>query len=582
MVDRAVVCLGVAFVCALVAPAVAQKSCVRWLEVPGQYIETADLVVSPDVDVVWVNNRPFGVDRLGYVNVPVHPGLNVASVRGRSVTLDVAGPPAAILEAVDQAEFDAAIQSLPDGGVVRLTGPGPYRFERWLDLGNGNDWIRIEGSGQTIIGENLGTIRYKANRLCWVGLHFDIASIGQFHPDPGDSLAFIDCTFDGKVGDRWLRAGNALGEGQMYYFKGCAVISDTSHGFTDSQLVDRCTIARCDGDTFQSSYAVTRSSVFEFFETYVPGNPTHHKDNWQFFIRRREPDHVGCPGSADGGRACRRSSGRTTSWSTPASRTGAPVQLRDHYAWSSVTLRRVNAPIQQRSRSGPGRSRGRAQTQFWGRNGATFGSRTSCVDQIVNFRGGDVYSNRFQLLGHGQINGLICNNVGFDETTGSIPGTTEIPPGFVWDRVGITNPLSFNSAYYDVYEFAPYANAQEALGIVPPLSPDDPTPGPVLWYMRAADLTTQGAGEDDLGFGRADCLITAADLSMYIQEFLDAGPRADLTTLGAAQIDASFGVPDGQVTAADLQYYLAYYITNASATCPNPGEPSSEFDQLWP
>ncbi len=77
----------------------------------------------------------------------------------------------------------------------------------------------------------------------------------------------------------------------------------------------------------------------------------------------------------------------------------------------------------------------------------------------------------------------------------------------------------------------------------------------------AADLTTQGAGTGDPGFGVPDGLITGADLQYYVN-FWVAGDLAiaDLTTQGAGIGDPGFGVPDGLITGADIQFYVNLWV----------------------
>ena len=76
-----------------------------------------------------------------------------------------------------------------------------------------------------------------------------------------------------------------------------------------------------------------------------------------------------------------------------------------------------------------------------------------------------------------------------------------------------------------------------------------------------ADITTQGAGTGDPGFGVPDGLVTGADLSFFVNGWVadDLGV-ADLTTQGAGIGDPGFGVPDGLVTGADLSYFVNLWI----------------------
>ena len=76
-----------------------------------------------------------------------------------------------------------------------------------------------------------------------------------------------------------------------------------------------------------------------------------------------------------------------------------------------------------------------------------------------------------------------------------------------------------------------------------------------------ADVTTQGAGAGDLGYGVADVQVSAADLNYFVNEYI-AGTlaTADITTQGAGSGDPGFGVPDGLVTAADLNYFVNAWV----------------------
>ena len=76
-----------------------------------------------------------------------------------------------------------------------------------------------------------------------------------------------------------------------------------------------------------------------------------------------------------------------------------------------------------------------------------------------------------------------------------------------------------------------------------------------------ADVTTQGAGAGDPGYGVPDGLVTAADLNYYVNAWV-AGDLAiaDVTTQGAGIGDPNYGVPDGAVTAADLNFYVNLWV----------------------
>ena len=79
------------------------------------------------------------------------------------------------------------------------------------------------------------------------------------------------------------------------------------------------------------------------------------------------------------------------------------------------------------------------------------------------------------------------------------------------------------------------------------------------------DVTTQGAGSGDPGYGVPDGGVTSADIQFFVNAWVapDASV-ADLTTTGAGSGDPGYGVPDGTVTAADLNYYVNLWV----AGCP--------------
>jgi len=96
------------------------------------------------------------------------------------------------------------------------------------------------------------------------------------------------------------------------------------------------------------------------------------------------------------------------------------------------------------------------------------------------------------------------------------------------------------------------------------------THGRGLWTLDigspcAPDLTTQGAGAGDPGYGVPDGSVTAADLNYFVNAYVtgDLG-IADVTTQGAGAGDPGYGAPDGSVTGADLQYYVNLWV----AGCP--------------
>jgi|GEM_PF-2622990 len=84
-------------------------------------------------------------------------------------------------------------------------------------------------------------------------------------------------------------------------------------------------------------------------------------------------------------------------------------------------------------------------------------------------------------------------------------------------------------------------------------------------FWCRADVTTQGAGAGDPGYGVPDGFVTASDINFFVNAWLAADAVvADLTTQGAASDTPLYGVPDGLVTAADLNYYVNRWI----AGCP--------------
>ena len=77
----------------------------------------------------------------------------------------------------------------------------------------------------------------------------------------------------------------------------------------------------------------------------------------------------------------------------------------------------------------------------------------------------------------------------------------------------------------------------------------------------AADLTTQGAGAGEPGFGVPDGQISAADINYYINAWVSGDPlTADMTTQGAGVGDPGFGFPDGATTAADINFFVNLWV----------------------
>ena len=75
------------------------------------------------------------------------------------------------------------------------------------------------------------------------------------------------------------------------------------------------------------------------------------------------------------------------------------------------------------------------------------------------------------------------------------------------------------------------------------------------------DVTTQGAGAGDPGFGVPDGLRTAADINYFVNGWI-AGDLSvgDVTTQGAGAGDPGFGAADGLTTAADINYFVNFWL----------------------
>ena len=94
---------------------------------------------------------------------------------------------------------------------------------------------------------------------------------------------------------------------------------------------------------------------------------------------------------------------------------------------------------------------------------------------------------------------------------------------------------------------------------------DEPAIHAIIMLPCIADLTTQGAGIGDPGFGVPDGIITGADIQYYVNFWVAGNVAiADITTQGAGIGDPGFGVPDGIVTGADIFYFVNLWI----AGCP--------------
>ena len=79
------------------------------------------------------------------------------------------------------------------------------------------------------------------------------------------------------------------------------------------------------------------------------------------------------------------------------------------------------------------------------------------------------------------------------------------------------------------------------------------------------DVTTQGAGVGEPGYGEPDGQTTAADLNFFVNAWAAGGlVVADVTTQGASSGDPTYGVPDALVSASDLNYFVNAWV----AGCP--------------
>jgi len=77
----------------------------------------------------------------------------------------------------------------------------------------------------------------------------------------------------------------------------------------------------------------------------------------------------------------------------------------------------------------------------------------------------------------------------------------------------------------------------------------------------AADLTTQGAGVGDAGYGVSDGVTSASDINYYVNLWVNGDLGADVTTQGASVGGAGYGVPDGTVTAADINFFVNLWVS---------------------
>jgi hypothetical protein len=79
-----------------------------------------------------------------------------------------------------------------------------------------------------------------------------------------------------------------------------------------------------------------------------------------------------------------------------------------------------------------------------------------------------------------------------------------------------------------------------------------------------ADVTTQGAGIGQPGYGVPDGLVTAADINFFVNLWGAGNLDADVTTQGAGIGTAGYGTPDGLTTGADINFFVNLWV----AGCP--------------
>jgi len=74
------------------------------------------------------------------------------------------------------------------------------------------------------------------------------------------------------------------------------------------------------------------------------------------------------------------------------------------------------------------------------------------------------------------------------------------------------------------------------------------------------DLTTTGSVAGEAGYGLPDRILDSADVSYFVQLWLDGVPSADVTTQNAPIDHWRYGSPDGVVTGVDLMYYVNFWV----------------------
>ncbi|MEM1329592.1 MAG: GC-type dockerin domain-anchored protein [Planctomycetota bacterium] len=80
-----------------------------------------------------------------------------------------------------------------------------------------------------------------------------------------------------------------------------------------------------------------------------------------------------------------------------------------------------------------------------------------------------------------------------------------------------------------------------------------------------ADTTTSGTNPGDSGFGLPDGTVDVADLTYFVEQWLDGNTAvADVTTANTNPGDPGYGVPDGSANTSDLTFFVEQWV----AGCP--------------
>jgi len=456
----------------------------------------------------------------------------------------------------------------------------------WQD-NSPNDWIWIDGRGDaTFVGVNNGTFtRVAADEFGFIGCTFDPPSIDQIYTNDGSHMAWVRCDFLAISGaesdDFWLRNGNSWTGQQQYYFDRCRMIGSTLYGFVNAMLVDRCELDEVTGDVFQHSRCVTRSSVTMLYDSDGDLATGHHKDVMQTFwdeenavfadtvIKAGDAAPPAGPGlgAMPGLQFFFHEGEAFINQSDPAAyptdpRLGIP---RDRYVHANGVYARlqVGQPFDQFTPPA---------SQYWGDwNNWSASDLVVPQYQLFRTRSGFVpyYYNGFSALGPVTFSNCIFAAAATTDLPDGAPwGTPDFPTNVSHSNIGIVDPDwqgSGLAGFVDVTEPFPYTATKAALGIKDPYTP---TSGRIWhptrpYYDAHFDLVTVPGGKSG-----ADCRISAADLEAYINAFVAGNAIADLTTRGARYDDPYYAQPDGIVTAADLSFYVNYYFANYDTGCP--------------